>query len=200
MNDPNRRAWTAKLVVAAVRALARGKKANVGYRAVQRADPALLAAGRRLFGSWAAALRAARVDQERACPDAPWTKRRVILLVKRARRRGEALDWSSVRARGDALGRAAQAAVRARLFGSWERALQAAGVDADEHRRRRRWDRALVLFELRAWAAEGHALGSGAMRADDPALHAAAARRFGCWGNAVRAVRRARAGARRTRV
>jgi hypothetical protein len=67
--------------------------------------------------------------------------------------------------RRDELGRAAFASLQPRLFGRWDRALSAAGLDADDVSRYRRWDQNTVAFELRARAMDDEELNSGA----DPA-------------------------------
>jgi hypothetical protein len=76
-----------------------------------------------------------------------------------------------------------------RLFGRWDRALHAAGLDADDVSRYRRWDRNTVAFELRARAMDDEPLNSGAIQQDDSGLHAAAVRHFGSYDRALRAAR-----------
>ena len=52
------------------------------------------------------------------------------------------------------MGKAAFAALQPRLFGKWQRALQAAGLDAAEVSRYRRWDRKSIILELKSRARE----------------------------------------------
>jgi hypothetical protein len=91
--------------------------------------------------------------------------------------------------RKDELARAAFAALQRRLFGRWDRALHAAGLDADDVARYRTWDRNTVVFELKARAQDGEAVSSGALQKDDPGLHAAAIRYFHSYDDALRAAR-----------
>jgi hypothetical protein len=76
-----------------------------------------------------------------------------------------------------------------RLFGRWDRALSAAGLDADEVSKYRKWDRNTVAFELRARVQDDEPLNSGAIQQDDSGLHAAAVRHFGTYDAALRAAR-----------
>lgn len=115
-----------------------------------------------------------------------WTRVRVIRVLKRAYRAGRDLSWTAVVGGRGELRRAAFAAVRRRLFGSWDRALHAAGLHAGDIARYRSWDRTEVVAELRELAADGERLSSGRMRREDPGLHAAAVRYFGSWPGALR--------------
>src|SRR6185503_16939777 len=116
-----------------------------------------------------------------------WTKQSIIKLIKDAKRKGSDLHWSAVTRRRDELGRAAFASLQPRLFGKWDRALHAAGLDADEISRYRKWDRNSVVYELRARAADHEPLNSGAIQFEDSGLHAAAARYFGSYERALSA-------------
>ena len=81
--------------------------------------------------------------------------------------------------------RAAFASLQPRLFGRWDRALSAAGLDADEVNRYRKWDRNTVAFELRARHADDEPLNSGAIQLEDSGLHAAAVRHFGSFDDVL---------------
>jgi hypothetical protein len=111
----------------------------------------------------------------------------VIRTIKQARRAGKDLCWTAVVATDSPLRRAAYVAVQKRIFGSWARALEAAGVDADTARRYQDWDPTVVVAELKQIHADREPLKSSAVRKSDPPLHAAAVRYFGSFGKAVRA-------------
>jgi hypothetical protein len=118
-----------------------------------------------------------------------WTKAAIITLIKSAKRDGEDLHWSAVTKRRDELGKAAFAALQPRLFGSWDRALHAAGLDADEVNRYRKWDKNRIIFELKARWRDREPLNSGAIQREDPGLHAAAVRHFATYDGALRAAK-----------
>lgn len=148
-------------------------------------EQSLLSAAVYHFGSYRTALEKAGINYGQVIQRPRWNKPRIIAMIKKARRDGEDLHWGAVSRRRDDLGRAAFAALQPRLFGRWDRALAAAGLDADEIARYRSWDRNTVVFELRARAQNDEPLNSGAVQKDDPGLHAAAVRYFGTFDKAL---------------
>jgi hypothetical protein len=155
---------------------------NLSYNAMARRHQALVSAAAYHFGSYRGAVEAAGIDYALVLRRPRWTKKIIIGLIKQGRRSGADLNWGSVTRGGSALGdelsRAAFASLQPRLFGSWEKALVAAGLDADDIRRYRNWDRAEIIYELRCRHRDGLAMNSGAVQRQAPDLHAAAMREF----------------------
>lgn len=180
--------WNKPRIKSELRRLHRGG-ANLSYNALARRNQALVSAAAYHFGSYRAAVESADIDYAAVTRRPRWTKQSIIQLIKQARRNGDDLHWSAVTKRRDELGRAAFASLQPRLFGRWDRALHAAGLDADDVSRYRRWDRNTVAFELRARAMDDEPLNSGAIQQDDSGLHAAAVRHFGSYDRALRAAR-----------
>src|SRR3954449_5132250 len=141
---------------------------NLSYNALAKRHQSLVSAAAYHFGSYRAAVEAAGIDYAVVTRRPRWSKQNIIQLIKRARRDGEDLHWSAVTKRRDELGRAAFASLQPRLFGSWDRALTAAGLDADDVNRYRKWDREGILFELRERHKDQEALNSGAIQKEDP--------------------------------
>src|SRR5215217_2276312 len=162
---------------------------NLSYNALAKRKQSLVSAAAYHFGSYRSAIEAAAIDYADVSRRPRWTKQAIIRLIKQARRDGQDLHWSAVTRRRDELGRAAFASLQPRLFGRWDRALSAAGLDADDVSRYRRWDRNTVAFELRARAQDDEPLNSGAIQRDDSGLHAAAVRHFGSYDRALRAAK-----------
>ena len=162
---------------------------NLSYNALARKKQSLVSAAAYHFGSYRAAVEAADIDYADVSRRPRWTKQNIIRLIKEARRGGEDLHWSAVTQRRDELGKAAFASLQPRLFGRWDRALSAAGLDADEVSKYRKWDRNTIAFELRSRAQDDEPLNSGAIQQDDSGLHAAAVRHFGTYDAALRAAR-----------
>lgn len=160
---------------------------DLSYNALARKNQSLVSAAAYHFGSYRKACEKAGIDYAEITRRPRWSKPRIIKLVKAAYRSGDDLHWSAVTARGDELGRAAFASLQPRLFGSWDRALHAAGLDAGEISRYRTWDRTSIVAELKELAADAAALNSGAVQRDDPGLHAAAVRHFGNYDAALKA-------------
>ncbi len=174
-----------------VKELRRRHKAGgeLSYNAVARKAQSLVSAASYHFGSYRAAIEAAGMSYKDVMRRPKWDKATIIKILKKARRDGEDLSWSAVTRRRDELGRAAFASLQDRLFGRWDRALQAAGLDADELSAYRRWSRDSIVFELRQRHQDGEAINSGAMQSEDAGLHAAAVRHFGSYDAGLRAAR-----------
>jgi len=178
--------WNKSRIIEALRRLHRqGKK--LSYNALAHQRQPLLSAAAYHFGSYRKAIEKAGIDYSDVTRRPRWTRQRIIALIKESRRKGQDLHWSAVTQRRDELGRAAFASLQDRLFGSWDRALHAAGLDADDVSIYRRWDRNTILFELKARRQDDAPLNSGAVQKDEPGLHAAAVRHFGSYDESLRA-------------
>jgi hypothetical protein len=183
-----RLSWDKDQILSNLRKLHREGK-DLSYTQLARKHQPLVSAAAYHFGSYRDAVEKAGIDYADVVRRPRWTKQQIIRLIKQARREGEDLHWSAVTRRGDELGRAAFASLQKRLFGSWDRALAAAGLDADEISQYRKWDKDSIVFELRSRFRESEPLNSGAVQKEDPGLHAAAVRHFGSYDNALRAAR-----------
>ena len=174
-----------------IRSLKRLYKAgeDLSYNALARKRQSLVSAAAYHFGSYRRAVERAGIDYAQVIRRPRWTKQAIIALVKSAKRKDHDLHWSAVTKRRDELGKAAFASLQPRLFGSWDRALHAAGLDADEVNRYRKWDKERVIWELRSRWRDHEPLNSGAIQQDDPGLHAAAVRHFSGYDEALRAAR-----------
>jgi hypothetical protein len=161
--------------------------ADLSYNALARKKQAVLSAAAYHFGSYRVAIDKAGIDYADVTRRPRWTKPRIIAVIKDAKRKGADLHWSSVTKRRDELGKAAFASLQPRLFGRWDRALHAAGLDADEVSIYRSWDRNSILFELRSLYRDKEPMSSGQLQKDDPGLYAAAVRHFGSYQKALRA-------------
>jgi hypothetical protein len=180
--------WDKDEILQAIRKLHKQKK-DLSYNAMTRRTQPLVSAAAYHFGSYRAAVERAGIDYATVIRRPRWTRPLIIALIKQARRKDEDLHWSAVTKRRDELGRAAFASLQPRLFGSWDRALHAAGLDADEVNRYRKWNKNTIVFELRGRAKEHERLNSGAVQRDDPGLHAAAVRHFSNYDTALRAAK-----------
>lgn len=180
--------WNKERIIAELKALHK-KKVDLSYNNLAKKHQALVSAAAYHFKSYRNAVEKAGINYEEIVRRPRWNKQRVIAIIKSAKKKGWDLNWSSVTKRRDDLGKAAFAAIQGRLFGSWDRALTAAGLDADEVSRYRRWSKNTIVFELKARAADGENLNSGAVQQEDPGLHAAALRYFGSYDKALRAAK-----------
>jgi len=180
--------WTKERIVAELKRLDK-KGADLSYNKLAKKHQALVSAAAYHFRSYRGAVEKAGLDYGEITRRPRWTKVRVIELIKGARRKNQDLNWASVTKRRDELGKAAFAAIQGRLFGSWDRALHAAGLDSDDIARYRRWSKSTIVFELKALAADKEDLNSGSVQKSDPGLHAASLRYFGSYDAALRAAK-----------
>lgn len=180
--------WTKNLIIAKLKQLHKSRQ-DLSYNALARSRQSLVSAAAYHFGSYRHAIEKAGIPYKGVLRRPRWDKSGIVKLIKQAKRKNHDLHWSAVTKRRDELGRAAFASLQSRLFGSWDRALHAAGLDADEISRYRRWDRNSILFELKQLAQGGDAMNSGAIQKDDPGLHAAAVRHFGNYDKALKAAK-----------
>lgn len=116
------RKWDRNTIVFELKARSRDSE-PLNSGAIQDEDPGLHAAAVRHFGSYDAALRAAKLNPSDVRRRRTWTKEEVIKAIKAAHRSGKSLADSSVRRESPALYGAA-----VRLFGAFTSARQAAGV------------------------------------------------------------------------
>ena len=130
---------------------AEGRPLYVAY--VEREDKGFPAAARHWFGSWGNALKAAGIDPARWTKRVPrWTKERVVETIQAIYARGGAVNHAAVRR--NSVSRAGVA-----LFGTWDNALRAAGLDPAAIRRwRKPWTRDTLLQEIRRKAQAGEPL------------------------------------------
>jgi hypothetical protein len=180
--------WDKDEVVRALKKLHKSGS-DLSYNALARRKQSLVSAAAYHFGSYRKAIEKAGIDYAEVTRRPRWTKSAIINLIKQARRKNENLHWSAVTTRGDELSKAAFASLQPRLFGSWDRALHGAGLDADEVNRYRKWSKEGIVAELKQRHRDQEALNSGAIQREDPGLHAAAVRHFSSYDEALRAAK-----------
>ena len=180
--------WDKDEVVRTLKKLHRAG-ADLSYNALARRKQSLVSAAAYHFGSYRKAVERAGIDYAEVTRRPRWTKAAIINLIKQARRKEENLHWSAVTSRRDELAKAAFASLQPRLFGSWDRALHGAGLDADEVNRYRKWSQDGIVAELKQRCRDHEPLNSGAIQREDPGLHAAAVRHFSSYDEALRAAK-----------
>lgn len=114
-----------------------------------------------------------------------WSKDEIALEILRMYASNEALSYGEVQKNNLRLLRAAT-----RYFGSWQSAVEFAGLDYEQIRRYRVWTKDRITEQIRKYHSEGRDLSWRHVSTDlDPALAAAAIRpnRFGSWEAALTA-------------
>lgn len=154
-----------------------------GY--VSKTDRGLYQAARRNFGKkgWQEALRLSGFDPRMENPRVIWTKERIISKINELKQINFPLNiYSMIRNNYFGLVNAGR-----KYFGSWRKAIEAAGIDYNEiiALRMNYWNRENVIKEIKKLEKEGCGLSSKSVQKIRGDLFSAALARFGSWSHAV---------------
>jgi hypothetical protein len=183
-----RQRWSRERIVQEIRRLhAQGIPLNMA--SVRRVFPSLVATAcsRRYFGSWKAAIEAAGFDYDKVVRIKRWTPEEVLAEIRALYRQGADLRPSAVAKHHQTLLVAAR-----KRFGTWAKAVKAAGIDYEAYLRRQHqeWveaDKRYIIEEIRRLYREGRIDElSGAWR-HHLTLFRKARHRFGSWKAAIEA-------------
>jgi hypothetical protein len=180
--------WTRAKILQELRRLHKAG-CDLSYNGLARENQSLVSAAAYHCGGYKRAVEQAGITYASVLRRPRWTKLQIIKLIKEAKRKGGNLHWSAATRGGDELAKAAFAAIQPRLFGRWDKALQAAGLDADDVALYRKWDKDSIVYEMRSRSRDRKPLNSGAIQTEDPGLHAAAVRHFGDYDGAIKAAK-----------
>ncbi len=140
-----------------------------------------------LFGSWRKAIEAAGLDPNVVCRRLrKWTKERILERLRELHRKGVDLSHAAAKRDHQYL---VVVSSREDMFGSWQAAIEAAGLDYSKISRHRWWTKEKIVAEIKRLAAAGQPLSHDAAKRSNGALVSAASspRYFGSWGAAVEA-------------
>ena len=182
------RVWTKEKLIAQIQQLHQ-EGVDLSPTSMQDTHSALFASARSSshFGSWRAAIEAAgleystfkRVKQQ-------WTREEILVRIRGMNAQGHDLLDPRFKTRHRALYLAACAH---RYFGSWKRAVQAAGLNHEQMRESRVWTQARILRTIQELAVQNKPLGWAFIEEHEPGIYRAARRKenFGSWAGALRA-------------
>lgn len=180
------RVWTREKLVEEIRVLSE-QNVDLSPTAIQKTHGALFSSARSRshFGNWRAAVDAAGLDYN--CikrVKQRWSHEAIIAQILVCHAAGEDLLHPSFKTRQRNLYLAACAH---RYFGSWRRALLAAGLDHERMRETRTWTRARIQRTIEELAANGESLNWSVVETKCPGIYRAARRseNFGSWRNAL---------------
>ncbi len=105
-----------------------------------------------------------------------WNRSRLLDLIKQRAKVGLPLNHAAVIRDAPSAPEAAKD-----LFGGWDALLRAGGFQPELVRRKRYWDRTLIIEEFKGRAREGRPLSYRAAVLEDPGFADAAVARFGSW-------------------
>lgn len=171
-----RTAWTRELILRHILDReAQGLPLTIGGEGV---DQLLYAASRRIFGCWRNALLAAGIPPERILTWERWSPAKVLAQIRVLSRRSRPLTTSQMEHRYCNLVSAAR-----RHYGSWPKAILAAGVDPVTLHRVVPWNQERVIEAILTRALRGESL--VARLVEPRSLTEAGSRFFGSWREAV---------------
>lgn len=179
------RKWSQEKVVGTILKLSEAGKPLYAHHILHNYGTLYTAAGN-YFGSWRQAIKAAGLDYTkiRRKLAKKWTRELVLEEIKRRRAEGLPLnEWEA----GSYLTSPAR-----RLFGSWQKAINAAGLTYGEikkgsNRKKGWWTPNRVLMRIRQLEKQGVRLNSKNMHQHHAALLDGGKRFFGSWYQALRA-------------
>ncbi len=171
-----RRKWTREQIIRLIlECEAEGLPLTVGEPGISQS---IYQAGSRIFGSWRNAIQAAGVPPERGNCEAKWPATRILTVIRNLERRRHPLSVQQLEHRYGSMVSAAR-----RLFGSWSKAILAAGVNPTKLRRVVPWTRERVVEGILTRALRDESL---APRSVQPRSLVEAGRRFfGSWSAAM---------------
>ena len=182
------RVWTKSKLIAEIKRL-HEQDADLSPTAIQKTNSALFSSARSRshFGSWRAAIEAAGLDyDDLKRVKQRWNREEILARIREMHAQGHDLLDPKFKVKNRSLYLAACAH---RYFGSWRRAVQAAGLDHEQMRESRVWTRLRILRTIQQLSDEGRPLGWAYIEEHEPGIYRAARRKenFGSWAAALQA-------------
>ena len=173
-----RNQWTRERIIRyLVEHEAKGLPWTVGGKGV---DNLMYQAARRIFGSWRNAVHAAGIAPERVLAAERWSPAKIFMIIRHLAQRPRPLNSVRMEQRYSSMMSAAR-----RLFGSWTKAVLAAGVDPTRLQRVVPWNRERVVEAILTRALRNEPLAARFVK--PRSLVHAGQRFFGSWAAAVTA-------------
>jgi hypothetical protein len=178
------RHWNEKQIIETLNELHSAGE-NIRPGTLHKTHHGLLAAGTRIFGNSRHMYIAAGFDPDELGMPRIWTDEAVIEAIQERFESGKDLSQAAVRKEDMGLSLAAS-----RRFGGWYKALEAANIDPNVHRRQKEsgyWTREVILDQINALNDENKPIYARYALKNYGALFTAAWKEFGTWENAITA-------------
>ena len=183
------RKWSKEVIVEEIRDLA-SKGFDLSFRsmALSQHNAMVYAAIRpKYFGNWRTALEAAGLASEEIYRYRSWDEDGILDEIRRLKTEGADLSSKSMDESSNKL-----IATARRRFGNWGSALEKAGINYADVRRRKRWTRENLVEGILELKKQGVKLITPEVKRANPSLFAAACKKhfYGTWKKALRAALR----------
>src|SRR3989344_432225 len=179
--------WTAEMIISAVKERHDSGKSMRYLDVAKDGDRRIYNAAMTVFGDrgWEKARTLAGIPATDPDPRIIWTKETIVDEIHRLQKSGIALNHASLQENGLESFRTGAR----KVFGSWAKAIAAAGLNYDEIRKIRRgfWSAEEVKKQIKLLETQGVRLNSQYIQANHTALFAASLVHYGCWSRAVEA-------------
>ena len=180
------RVWTKEKLTEKIRELDR-QGVDLSPTAIQQTHSALFASARSRshFGSWRAAIEAAGLSYDGIKRlKQRWSHDEIVRQIQEHHKQGHDLLDPMFKIKHRSLYLAACAH---RYFGSWRRAIQAAGLNHENMREGHVWTRRRILDTIQGMSQRGESLNWAHIEEHCPGIYRAARRRenFGSWHHAL---------------
>lgn len=183
------RRWSKEAIIQEIQNLhATGADLSFRSMALSQHNAMVYAAIRpKYFGSWKIALEAAGLEAEEIYRYRSWEETDILDEIRRLKSEGADLSSKSMDETSNRL-----IATARRRFGNWGQALERAGIDYDEVRRRKRWSKESLVEGILELKRQGIPLVTPEVKRANPSLFAAACKKhfFGTWKKALKAALR----------
>lgn len=180
----NSRLWSKEEIINRIRRMAHEGLRIYLAAVAGREEWHLIRAAAYYFGSWRAAVKAAGFNYDVVRADKKWSHKKVLNAIWNLRGEGKAITSAAAQISEPAL---FAAACRKRLFGSWEKAVEACGLDYGRIKRYQQWDESGLKKAVADMEEAGVALNAKNVRANYPLVYFAACHRYVSWGKALKA-------------
>jgi hypothetical protein len=162
---------------------------DMGYKAMERAEPTLIRAAEKHFGNYAEAMRQAGIDYDKFRLIKLWDRPKLLAELRRRFAAGEKIHTVQMkRLRSGDPGVGAYKA-SCKLFGSYRRACEAAGISYDKVAKGgvRMWPNDKIIATLKKLHKQKQDLSHNAFKASHEEIHWRAGRQFGSYRKALEA-------------
>ena len=154
---------------------------DISYVGVLEEFPHLLFAAVHYFKNWGIAVSSAGIDYRKVRREEVWSKKRIIRLLKRYKKKGEGFRYNEFERKHPKLFHAS-----CYHFGSWKNALSVIGIDYSKIKKVKTWNREKIKRKIISLYRKDLDLSYSAMRRNGyTSLVAAGCFYYSNWGKAI---------------